>query len=268
MGIYKKGGFKKVVAKVARKGMRKAGQAIKKRYYGKGKLNVAKIVNDVSLIKRMINAEKKTISINLQNQVFGQLLGNSAGYHSNDVTPIPIQGAGGSQRNGNSIKICSWHMTAQVIQQASAVGATHYKMFMFHIKGDPLSSPATFVNEHWNTNNFVGGGGQIVDYNSQLNPTEYNNARLLFFKTFTIQPDAITGQTGFRTINVGGKLQHHVRYNGDANTINSGQIYLVILADSGNCSPTVVSTLTNVPQTAVSTGCTLNYHLRWYYYDN
>lgn len=268
MGVYKRG-FKKAVAKIARKGMRKAGQAIKKRYYGKGKFNVAKLMNDVAMVKRMVNAEKKATSININNQVFGQVLGNSAGYHSNDITPVPSQGIGSAQRNGNSIKICSWHMTAQIIQQASSTQAVNYKMYMFRIKGEPLTSPATFVTEHWNSNNFVGGGGSIVDYNSQLNPAEYNNAQLLYFKTFRIQPDQISNQTGFRTINIGGKLQHHVRYLSDgSNTISQGQIYLVILADSGNCSPVTASTLSNIPVSAVNTGCTINYHLRWYYYDN
>lgn len=266
MAVYKKRG--NGIKRVARNIKKAVGKAIKKRYYPKGQVKYGTIYKDVMMLKKMVNAEKKSISVNLNNQVFGQVLGNSAGYHSNDITPIPVQGSGSSQRNGNSIKICSWHMTAQIIQQANAVGETNYKMYMFHIKGNPLASPGTFVSEYWGNNNFVGGGGQIVDYNSQITPTEFNNARLLYFRSFKIKPDSISGQTGFRTINIGGKLQHHVRYNGDLNTLNSGQIYLVVLADSGNCSPTVVSTLSNIPQSAVNTGCTMNYHLRWYYYDN
>lgn len=267
---YKK---KSSVFRRFRKGVRRAGQmagkVLKKRYYPNQKLNIGQIAKDVAVVKRMINAEKKATSININNQVFGQVLGNSAGYHSNDITPVPAQGIGSAQRTGNSIKICSWHMNAQIIQQASATQAVNYKLYMFRIKGEPLTSPATFVSEHWNSNNFVGGGGSIVDYNSQLNPAEFNNAQLLYFKSFRIQPDQLSGQTGFRTINIGGKMQHHVRYLADGGTaVSQGQIYLVILADSGNCSPTTASTLSNIPVSAVSTGCTINYHLRWYYYDN
>lgn len=269
---YKK---KPSVFRRLRKGVRRAGQmagtALKKRYYPNNKLQVNKIVRDVATLKRMINAEKKVSSINLDAQVFGQVLANSAGYHSNDITPVPSQGSGYNQRNGNSIKICSWHMTAQVIQQSSASQAVNYKMYIFSIKGDPVSSPATFVGEHWNTNNFVklaGVNGQIVDYNSQLNPVRYNDAKLVYFKSFRIAPDATTGQVGFRTLNIGGKFQHHVRYDNDSNTVTSGQLVMVILADSGNCSTSTLSTLSNIPTGTTNTGCNLNYHLRWYYYDN
>lgn len=268
MGVYKRTGKKSFVARIAKKGMRKAGQAIKKRYYGGGKVNISKVMSDVALVKRMLNAEKKALSINLQGQVFGQTLGNAAGFHSNDITPIPIQGSGSAQRNGSSIKICSWHMTAQVIQQSAATQAVNYKMYIYKIAGDPEPSPGTFVNEQWNTNNFVGGGGQIVDYNSQLQQNRFAEAKLVYFKTFKIQPDNLTGQTGFKTINIGGKFQHHIRYDGDTNTVTQGQLIMVILADSGNCSPVTASTLSNIPVQAVNTGCTLNYHLRWYYYDN
>lgn len=253
---------------VVKKVIKRTGRFIKKRYTKSGKLNINKIVRDVSMVKRMLNAEKKTISINIQNQVFGQLLGNSAGYHSNDITPVPIQGSGIGQRNGQSIKICSWHMTAQIIQQSDANQRINYKMYMYKISGDPEPSPATFVTEQWATNNFVGGGGQIVDYNSMINPNRFAEAKLVYFKAFSIAPDSITGQTGFKTINIGGKFQHHIRYDGNNNTVTQGQLILVILADGGNCSPTTVSTFINTPNTAINTGCKINYQLQWYFYDN
>lgn len=266
---YKK---KSSVFRRFRKGVRRAGQmagkVLKKRYYPNQKLNIGQIAKDVAMVKRMVNAEKKATSININNQVFGQVLGNSQGFHSNDITPIPSQGVGDAQRTGNSIKICSWHMTAQIIQQSAATQAVNYKMYMFKIKGDPQTSPGNFAAEHWNSNNFVGGGGSIIDYNSQINSVRFADSELIYFKRFRIAPDSMSGQTGFRTINIGGKLQSHVRYNGSTTDVTNGQIILVILADSGNCSPTTASTLSNIPVTAVNTGCVINYHLRWYYYDN
>lgn len=260
--------YKKTFKKFVKKAKKAVVGAVKKRYVKRGYVNVRKIARDVMMVKRMINAEKKTFSVNLNNQVFGQVIGNSQGFHSNDITPTPAIGSGGSQRNGNSIKICSWHMTAQVIQQSAAVQAVNYKMYIFAIKGDPQTSPGTFCAEHWNTNNFVGGGGTIIDYNSQINPTRFNDSNLVYFKRLRIAPDTMSSQTGFKTINIGGKFQHHVRYDGDTQTVTNGQLILVILADSGNASPTVASTLSNIPTQAVSTGCTINYHLRYYYYDN
>lgn len=258
----------KKVGKMVKKAGRKVGQALTTRYAKGGKVNMGRVIRDVALVKRMLNAEKKFLAVNLLGQVFGQTLGNTAGFHSNDITPIPAIGSGSYQRNGQSIKICSFHMTAQVIQQSAATQGVNYKMFIYKIAGDPEPTPATFVNEQWATNQFVGGGGQIVDYNSQINPNRFAEAKLIYFKSFRIAPDNNTGQTGFKTLNLGGKIQHHIRYDGDSQNITQGQLILVILADSGNCSPVVSSTLSNIPVQAVNTGCTLNYNIRWYYYDN
>lgn len=266
MAVYKKktGGFRKYV----RKAKRAVGKAIKKRYYPNNKVNFNKIVSDVALVKRMLNAEKKTLTTTVMGQVFGQVIGNSQGFHSNDITPIPIQGNGASQRSGQSIKICSWHMNVQFIQQVSPNMPMNIKMYMFRIKGDPMVSPGTFAAEHWYQNAFAGGGNQIIDYNSQVNPNNFGDAELLYFKKFRLEGDTAANQTQVTTLSLGGKLQSHVRYEGDTNNLASGQIYLFFLADAGNASPTVQSTLTNIPVQGINTGSTVNYQLRWYYYDN
>lgn len=266
MAVYKKKatGFNKYV----RKAKRAVGKAIKKRYYPNNKLNISKIASDVALVKRMLNAEKKTITNTIQGQVFGQLIGNSSGYHSNDITPVPIQGNGASQRQGQSIKICSFHLNMQVIQQVSPNQPCNYKLMIFKIKGDPMVSPGTFANEHWYTNAFVGGGGVIIDSNSQVNPNHFGDADLIYYKRFTVKGDTAANQVQFRSLSLGKKLNHHIRYDGDTNTVTQGQLYMFLMCDSGNASPTVASTLTNIPVGGINTGATVNYQLRWYYYDN
>lgn len=258
----KKSGFKRFV----KKAVRKVGQAAKKRYVKGNKVNLSQVVSDVALVKRMLNAEKKSIQSVVLGTAFGQVSANASGFYSADVTPIPSQGVGFQQRNGQSIKICSWHMTAQVIQQSAASSAINFKMFIYKIMGDPETSASTFVTEQFQTNAFVGGGGSIVDYNSMINPNRFSEAKLVYFKNFRIAPDNFSNQTGFRTISCGGKINHHIRYDGDTNTVTQGQLIMVILADSGNIG--AVSTLSNVPITAINTGCALNYNLKWYYYDN
>lgn len=259
--------YKKTVKKFVKKAKKAVVGAVKKRYYKNGYVNVRKIASDVALVKRMLNAEKKTITNTISGQVFGQVLVNSSGFHSNDITPVPIQGNGASQRQGQSIKICSFHMCAQIIQQVSPNQPTNFKMYIFRIKGDPMTSPGTFANEHWYTNPFVGGGGQIIDYNSQVNPNHFGDADLIYFKRFSVKGDTAANQIQFKSLNLGKKLNHHVRYDGDTNTVTQGQLYLFIMPDSGNCGATS-STLTNIPVGGPTTGCTINYQIRWYYYDN
>lgn len=268
MAVYKRGAKKSIVARMVRKGMRKAGQAIKKRYYAKGKVNVARLASDVAIVKRMINAEKKAISFNQNAIPIGQVIGNLDGYFAYDITPVLTQGNLGNQRNGDSVKMCSWHATMQVIQQSACTQRMNFKMYIFEQLGNPITS-GTITPQVFSTNNFVGGGGAIIDYNSQLNTGNFGKQKLRYFKQFSIAPDNFTGQPGFKTLNFGGKLQHHIRYNGPLSTpCQNGQLWMVILCDSGNCSTTVASGLSNIPVGAINTGALINIHLRQYYYDN
>lgn len=260
--------YKKTLRKVAKKAKKAVVGALKKRYYKRGYVNVKKIARDVMMVKRMINAEKKAISFNQNAIPIGQVIGNLDGYFAYDITPVLTQGSAGNQRNGDSIKMCSWHCTMQVIQQAACTQRMNFKMYIFEQKGNPITT-GTITPQVFSTNNFVGGGGAIIDYNSQLIASNYAKQKLRYFKTFSIAPDNFTGQPGFKTLNFGGKMSHHVRYNGSTTTpCQNGQLWLVILCDSGNCSPTVASGFSNIPTGAVNTGALLNIHLREYFYDN
>lgn len=266
MGVYKRAGKKSFIARIARKGMRKAGQAIKKRYVSGGRVNVNQVVRDVAVVKRMLNAEKKMLSLNVNGILIGQVVGNISGYYTQDITPAPANGTAGSEKTGRSIKMCSYHCQMQLIQQSSAIGRQNYKIMIFKTLGLPVNS-SQFVSDYFANNGFI-GGASIIDYNSNVNPDSYGRYKKIFEKRVTLEPDSVSGQTGFKTIQFGGKFNHHVRFSGSTTTVNNGQLWMIVLADSGNCSPTVSSTLTNIPQTGTNTGATINYQMFRYYYDN
>lgn len=256
---------KKGQTRLYAKAKRKTGQFVTKRYLTAGGMN--RLTSDVNLLKKIVNAEKKAISTNIAGQALGQVVGNLAGYYAIDFTPSPAQGVAGNQRIGDSIKIVSYHYQMQFIGQANAVSAQRYKMYIIQWLGNPITS-GTCVPQIWNTNNFVGGGGQIIDMNSMNLISNYAKYKIVHYRSIYIAPDSISGQVGIKTLNGGGKFQHHIRFNGSTGSLENGQLWLVLLADNGNCSPTVTSTLSNIPNSNVNSGCTFSAHLRTYYVDN
>lgn len=259
--------FKKFVKKAVKKVKRKVGQAVTKRYYGNKKLNVGQIVKDVAMVKRLMNVEKKRFNLQSSANPVGQVFGNIDGWYCVDITPAMAEGVGYAQRTGASIKMTGYHLTAQFVQQSGSLGRQNFKIFIYQVMGTPLAV-GTIPTTLWNPNLFVGTGTQIVDYNSQLNPDQFGKFKLLQYKHVSIAPDSISGQTAFRTFSMGKKLNHHVRFNKDTTTVVNGQIIMVVLADSGNSSTSTVSSITNIPQTAVLTGATFNWNVNTYYVDN
>lgn len=115
-----------------RKGVRIAGQAFKKRYISNNKkLKLGKIIKDVSVVKRMLNAEKKMNALSVNGQLIGQVSGNISGMYYADITPTPPNGTGGSEKTGRSIKMCSWHAQMQLIQQSNAIGRQNFKIEIY-----------------------------------------------------------------------------------------------------------------------------------------
>lgn len=273
MGVYKRGGFRNFrnkVARIAKKGMRKAGQAIKSRYYGGNKLNVAQIASDVAMLQRMVNVEKKRISVPQTTGVHvGQVNGNASTAVCLDITPTPVEGAGYSNRNGASVKLTSWHLQIQLTQQSASQHPMKVKFMVFHVKGAPITA-STFPSLYYNANPFI-GGAQVVDLNSSTNSDNYSKFSLVRSKTVTLAPDPLSGTTMIKTFSLGmkyGKNGRHLRFDGDNNTITSGQLLLVALADSGNRSTTTASTLTGIPVSAINTGAFFYHELKAYYVDN
>lgn len=271
MGVYKRA--KKHVSKVARNVAREAGQAIKNRYYGGNKLNVAQIASDVAVLQRLVNVEKKRFDkVIVTPQPVGQVNGNATGAFCVDVTPLIPEGITFNSRNGASIKLTGWHTKLQLTQQASAQHPMKVKIMFFQVKGNPIttSSFITPPSSLYNWNSFVGGGSSVVDYNSDINPDNFSKYKLIRQKVITLQPDPLSGTTMLKTFSIGMKYKkgHHVRYDGDTTNVLNGQILMLVLCDSGNMSTTTASTLSNVPVSGINTGATLLYDFRSYYVDN
>lgn len=255
--------FKKYVKKVARK----VGRRIRKRYTKNGKANISRIVKDVSYLKSVLNPEKKRYTLTALGQILGQVFYNASGYYIADITPTPAQGITNATRNGSSIKLHSSFMQMQFYGQSATTASCRIACYIIEVKGSPDGSFG--ASSMFNYNNFVGGGATVYDYNSSLNPDLFGEYKILAKKTFKYAPDQFSGQQVVMTKKIGMRYKnHHVRWNGNGSTLSGGQIIMILMADTGNSSTANASTLTNIAQTAVSTGLIFNYDMVHYFYDN
>jgi len=269
--------------------LRRAGAALKKRYKAKpggrkstGGVRVAKMAKDIMYLKSVLNPEKKrfeeaTGSVNPVGQVNGIVGSYSDGRYFYDCTPKPTQGVTFNTRNGASIKLHSsmWHF--QFVQEASCVSDVKLCVEIFRITGEPYT-PATFTfyNERYLVNPFirdtVSGTTTIRDLNSQVNPDNFMKGQCIARRTIRVRADQTTGAKMITDLKLPIKYNkgqgHHVRYDKDSQTVESGQLYLVIRADRGNIGTTAISNLSGVPDVAPQTGISMLWNRVDYFYDN
>lgn len=252
--------FRKFLKKAGRRVFKKAKRFVKKRYGGpKG---VSRVVKDVAMLKHLVNVEKKRISIINSSLLVGQVFANLGGFVAQDITPVMSQGLGFAQRNGSSIKIVSGYFKFQFWSQASNNHTTRLRIELWKVAGNTANA-STELDEIYNATPNV----NIRDFNSLRNPDYFGGSRKFLTKYITMPAPQYAGQTQIKEIAIPLKLDHHIRYDGNTNTVVGGQILMFIFADSGNTSSTV-STLANIPIALGTSAVIYNQDLRWYYTDN
>lgn len=248
-------------------------KAVKKRYVAKsggrkatGGLRVAKMAKDILYLKSVLNPEKKRDSYKIENRTVGQVNGPDDGAYLFDCTPVIYQGVTSTQRNGASVKLHSSMYHFQFTQSVGTIADVRGVIEMWEIKGEPYTG-FTWFNEHWEPNPFTG----VRDINSQTNPDNFMKGKCIARKYFTVKADQTSGVKTLRDVKMPilyNKGQgKHIRYNKDTNTIEHGQIYIVIRTDRGNISSSTVSVL-NVPDVNINTGLLMQFNAVNYYYDN
>lgn len=256
-----------------KKQKKRAYNFVKKRYTTKqGSPKITKLIKDVAYLGSMINAEKKRVITPYSSTFLGQVSGNTQGYYTADLTPSVNEGVGYQNRTGSSIKLHSMCLTGLVSAQANQDQKVRFKWMIFQVKGAPQVA-RTFTDNVLQLNPFVGSGGSIRDYNSDLNPDYFGTYRIIRKGRFTITPaqysTAPLQQTPIKILHKFNRGKgHHIRYSADTNTVLDGQIIFMVLPDCGNCDPVTASTLGNVVNTAAATGDNIVFQTQIYYYDN
>lgn len=252
---------KKQVRNVGRKIYKATGF---KNPFKKGKLSSTRLIKDVQMLKSMINAEKKQITLSNVSDSVGQVNVNGYGNILRDITPVISQGVTGTTRNGISVKIHSMVLKGQLIQQANAMQAQKIKIEFFLNKGTYLS-PSGLTGQILDTNGLNG----LYDINSPRALDTFKNWSRVCSRTFTIGQDSQSGVTGFKDVIIPLKFKNwHIKYDQDNSTsITNGQMIMIVTADSGNFGSTN-STTNYIPVTGALTGSSLNYFIQFWFYDN
>lgn len=233
--------------------------------------NRLKLYKEIQEIKKVINVEKKRNVITYSTDLaIGQTIGNGAGWYCVDITPTPSQGDYNTQRNGSSIKLTGTHFNMAFKQMSATVTAIKVRIMIIKIVGVPQTAGSWPLDTYFN-NTFVQSGGSsiIVDYNSEKDIDMQRGYRVLCTKNVRLPYDPTSSALVIRNIKFGLKYRnHHVRFQGNTDTVTNGQILMYIQPDAGNASSSTACTLTGVPVTAINTGANVNYNITHYYVDN
>lgn len=268
--------------RVAKKAIGYAGKAAiaaaKMRYGGPSGFN--NVVNDVKMLKNLVNVEKKYIqAASSSNTVFGQVNGaTGSGHYILDITPTPASGSGVQARTGSSIKVTGGVLGLQITQLSAVTGPIKVNIKVIRILAAKQAvtsgiGEAVMTPKFMQQNLFVyaanGSANPIYDFNSIRNPDYMRSFKVVANRTIKIQNDQISGQTQFVDVKIPMKFKkYHVRFDKDTSTIDEGQLVCLLTCDVGNAHATTACTLNGVISTAVNTGASFQYYTQWYYVDN
>lgn len=261
------------MAKYIKRLGRAVGRRLRKRYIAKksGGLRVGRLAKDVMYLKSLVNSEKKRFTYSTFDQVVGQIAATSAttavdGLFVTDLTPNMGQGVTNSTRSGSSIRCCSINFQCQVKQQSSGQSPIRLK-FLWVLNKGITTSTTNFANNYILTNGFNG----YRDYNSSINPDFIKNFVILRKKSVYIPADNLSSQLQIKDFRVGFKFKqgHHIRYDANTSTVNAGQMFLLVVADSGNSQNIAYTGASNgLTQVGANTGANINFIQTLYFYDN
>jgi len=267
--------WKKNLKKYARKGAKVVGRAIKKRYVGKKGVRIGRIVKDVAMIKRMINAEKKRIDtmtgyISTASQFTCNAAGTNldTGYIIKELTPLIAPGTSASQRNGDSVKLSSMQLQLQFAGQANLNQPCRLIVELWKHKTEYVTTDSTTMFRLFNTNAISGW----TDTGALRNQDYFSDFVCLGRKSIYMPADNYAGQVLNKDILWRKKLNSHVRYLSGGTTIVQGQIFMTIRASVGNKGSANATTgftpWSTPPLLTATSGVNVYAACRYYYYDN
>lgn len=219
---------------MVRKSVRKVGRKVYKKFKPyvskkKGYNNRMKLYKEINQIKRAINAEKKVKETYLNGVGVGQVNGALDGIYCSSIVPTISQGSGFDTRNGRSIKLSGAYLRGKFVAQTNTVNKVRFNMMIVKNVGKPQTT-SEVVNGMFNVDALSG----IRDYFAPRNPDSFSDYRIIANRNYTLYPDSISGQTGIIDYTLPLKLNHHIRYSNNTSTIEEGDMFVIIRADSGD----------------------------------
>lgn len=240
--------YRKTLKRFAKKTYRK----VIKPYVNKkkGRSNRMKLYKEISAIKKMVNAEKKVAERNLTGVGVAQSNSGADGIYCSSITPTISQGNGFGERNGRSIKLSGAYLRGKFTAQTNTINKIKYNMTILRCVGKPQTT--TEINTGMFNADSI---SSVRDYFAPRNPDAYGDYRVIASRNYVLYPDSISGQTGIVDYMMPLKLNHHIRYQNNTSTIDEGELFVIIRADSGDSGTPL-------------TGAFWQMSIRFTYYDN
>ena len=260
-----------------RKYAKRAKKAVKKRYFKGGKYrkpNVYTMAKDISLLRGMLNSEKKQFVVSTgqgNSYPVGQVNLNDSGHYIAGFTPQPLPGTAANQKIGSQIKLTSFHIDLQLWSQGSAISGNKFIFEIWNVKGQAQDSLSNFMTDVYTPNSFTTTSTEVFDTTSNRNVDNFKNYNCIYRKNLYLAPEDQAGQVSMKTFNLGkrfGKNGHMIRWESPTGpTITSGQMVMTIRAEQGNTGGSV-SAIGGIPTQQPYTGAWLKYNIQYYYIDN
>lgn len=246
-------------------------KAYKKKPLPKPKSSIKSLQAKISKMEKELKPEKKTLVKFIQNARVAQLDGNTNGHYIIDITCNPIQGDMSTDRVGNEINHVTSFMHFQFYHQSATQAPMRLRIYLIRNIGAALSTVTGVPGTFFDANPFISGGSNIYDFNCVRNKDWLQTYKVVYQKEVSVKPDNVTSQTMITDVKLPVKYTDawsKVKFYSDATaTPASGQLFLFIVADSGNHSTTTSSTLSGVPVTAINTGVVMQYNIVHYFTD-
>lgn len=288
--------------KYAKKQLKRAGGAVKKRYFkGKGykKPKLTQMFQDVQKLKHLLNVEKKVLTIEERTPIQMGLIVHSSktlaniegeaiyaqrdqvmrsgAYINHNIIGTMTQGTANGQIIGERAKIVSFHMDYRVRAIRSAdyttvnwdKQKTKVRLYLVMMpRGDQVLTDdfSTTNREETLLSRFFDPSVFDDTYDGTRRNIEFmKDFKVLGSKVITFNHDETNDQNsinlrfdGIYEGKMGGKCDHHIRYNG-ANLIKN-QLAIIAIPDAGEVQGTSLGVNAN--------HYTLEYSMKLYYVDN
>jgi len=220
--------------------------------------------------------EQKRSAATTQGAFLAQLNGSgfattSSGHYLGDITPIPTIGSGYYNRVGRSVKLTEMEIVGQVFGQSAQTVAAHMKAFVIRVKGSPETT-ATFLDDLFYVGQWVTGStGTIFDTSATFTHLKDTNYEVLAEKEWNVEQDAFSGGSDVSVKDFRIKMKFatpkEVVFVPDSTTVDSGQIFMLLLCNSGNYGANTAIT-GNTPVITALSGFNLNFKVQTKYIDN
>lgn len=195
-----------------------------------------KLYKEVAMLKKVINAEKQNADINIGPFNFAQNNGAGTGARCDSIMPIISQGSGEDQRKGDSLKVCSMCIQAEVKTNSfNTLQDTRYKIYIIRQQTNPVDFTGT-INNLLEPNTFSG----VVDYNSNRDYEHFKDFTIVGVLRGVLRPNTnnSVGQIRQNQHKLALKCNYHVRYEKGTTTILNNPLYFLCVADAGDYAGT------------------------------